>query len=242
MRHTFTHRILAAALVLPLAAASTIDLGARQDDERALHVLNRIGFGPRPGDAARVQAMGIEKYIEAQLEPSKIDDRAVEAMLTKFDTLGLSTSEMVSRFYSPPQQKARQAQAARGTQGTESMTPPGQPETASMSPEDARQRREGNTPLLELSQQKILRAVYSERQLEEVLVDFWFNHFNVFSGKGQFARFYLTEYEREAIRPHVLGSFREMLGATAKSPAMLWYLDNWMSAAPQEEKPANARG
>ena len=82
----------------------------------------------------------------------------------------------------------------------------------------------------ELAQQKILRAVYSERQLKEVMVDFWFNHFNVFAGKGQ-TRIYLTEYERDAIRPHVLGKFRDLLGATAKSPAMLFYLDNWRSAA-----------
>ena len=77
-----------------------------------------------------------------------------------------------------------------------------------------------------------MRAVYSERQLEEVLVDFWFNHFNVFAGKGPDA-IYLPEYERDAIRPHVLGKFRDLLEATAKSPAMLFYLDNWLSADPE---------
>ena len=89
----------------------------------------------------------------------------------------------------------------------------------------------------ELAEAKLLRAVYSERQLEEVLVDFWFNHFNVFARKGR-TEIYVGEYEREAIRPHVLGSFRELLGATAKSPAMLFYLDNWLSADP---KAADAR-
>ena len=88
-----------------------------------------------------------------------------------------------------------------------------------------------NTVMLELGEQKLLRAVYSERQLQEVLTDFWFNHFNVDSRKGA-DRFLLTEYERETIRPHVLGKFRDLLGATAKSPAMLFYLDNWMSADP----------
>ena len=78
----------------------------------------------------------------------------------------------------------------------------------------------------------MLRATLSERQLEEVLVDFWFNHFNVFVGKGQ-VRQYLTEYERDAIRPLVLGSFRDMLGAIAHSPAMLFYLDNFQSQAPE---------
>ena len=92
-------------------------------------------------------------------------------------------------------------------------------------------RKQNQQVLGEMSEQKLLRAVYSERQLEEVLVDFWFNHFNVFAGKGP-TRIYLTEYERDAIRPHVLGSFRELLGATAHSPAMLFYLDNWQSSDP----------
>jgi uncharacterized protein (DUF1800 family) len=96
--------------------------------------------------------------------------------------------------------------------------------------------------LAELTQQKMLRAAYSERQLEEVMVDFWFNHFNVFAGKGQ-TRIYITEYERDTIRPRVFGKFRDLLGAVAESPAMLFYLDNWQSAAPDEaETMMNARG
>jgi uncharacterized protein (DUF1800 family) len=91
--------------------------------------------------------------------------------------------------------------------------------------------------LAELSQQRLIRAVHSDRQLEEVLVDFWFNHFNVFAGKGA-TRLYLTEYERDVIRPHVLGRFRDLLGATAHSPAMLFYLDNWQSAAPNQDRVA----
>ncbi len=96
-------------------------------------------------------------------------------------------------------------------------------------PDPARQR--ANIVVVELAEQKLQRAIYSERQLEEVLADFWFNHFNVDARKGR-VRFLLTEYEREAIRPHVLGNFRDLLEATAKSPAMLFYLDNWMSADP----------
>ena len=90
-------------------------------------------------------------------------------------------------------------------------------------------QQQANRPMVELGAQKVLRAAYSERQLQEVLTDFWFNHFNVDARKGQ-VRFMLTEYERDAIRPHVLGSFRDLLEASAKSPAMLFYLDNWMSA------------
>ena len=92
------------------------------------------------------------------------------------------------------------------------------------------QQAQANVPN-ELMQAKLLREIESDRQLEEVLTDFWFNHFNVFLGKGQ-VREYITEYERDAIRPHVLGNFRELLGATAHSSAMLFYLDNWQSSTP----------
>src|SRR4029077_4702109 len=117
---------------------------------------------------------------------------------------------------------------ARRAKQKEAQAPQSQP--AAGAPPDAIQQR-ANTVVVELSEQKILRAVYSERQLEEVLTDFWFNHFNVDARKGP-ARFMLTEYERDTLRPHVLGKFRDLLGATAKSPAMLFYLDNWQSADP----------
>ena len=93
----------------------------------------------------------------------------------------------------------------------------------------------------DLQESKILRAVYSNRQLEEVLIDFWFNHFNVFLDKGA-DRFLVPTYERDAIRPHVLGKFRDLLEATAKSPAMLFYLDNWQSVAPQRRRQCAAQG
>ena len=95
----------------------------------------------------------------------------------------------------------------------------------------------------ELMQSKLLRAVYSERQLQEVMTDFWFNHFNVFIGKGA-DRYLVTAYERDVIRPHALGKFRDLLLATAKSPAMLWYLDNWQSVGrtQQRRRAANANG
>lgn len=194
-----TKAILLAALV-SLAGLSE---GGQASLEDARHVVERLGFGARPGDVERVAAMGLAAYIDEQLHPDRIPDARLAPLLARFETLGLTSSEMAGRYFVRPGQE----------------------------PADRATRRAANVPLLELSQQKILRAVYSERQLEELLVDFWFNHFNVFAGKGQFARFYLTEYEREAIRPHVLGRFRDMLGATAASPAMLWYLDNWMSNA-----------
>src|SRR5947207_8185298 len=99
-------------------------------------------------------------------------------------------------------------------------------------PEQMELARKEREVIVELTEQKILRAAYSDRQLEEVMTDFWFNHFNVFAGKGP-TQEYLTEYERDVIRPRVLGKFRDLLGATAKSPAMLFYLDNWQSVDPE---------
>src|SRR5208283_2075074 len=92
----------------------------------------------------------------------------------------------------------------------------------------------GQVVVQELTQAKLLRAIYSERQLDEVMTDFWFNHFNVFLNKGE-DRYLLTSYERDAIRPHVLGKFEDLLVATAKSPAMLFYLDNWLSVGPDSD-------
>ena len=100
--------------------------------------------------------------------------------------------------------------------------------------------RKDRQVIADLEEAKLLRAVYGERQLQEVLVDFWFNHFNVFAGKGA-TRNYLTEYERDAIRPYVLGNFRDMLEATAKSPAMLFYLDNWQNVSPDSPSPGDAQ-
>jgi len=168
------------------------------------HLLNRIAFGPRPGDIKRVQDLGLEKYIEQQLHPDQIDDKALEARLSNLNSLQMRTAELIDR-YRPPRQ-ARQLQ---------------------MRPMFL------NVPqqiLLELQAQKIIRAVHSERQLHEVLTDFWFNHFNIFWGKNA-DRWLTTSYEMNAIRPHVLGKFKDLLMATAKNPAMLFYLDNHLSSS-----------
>ena len=109
-----------------------------------------------------------------------------------------------------------------------------------MDPDELRRRRSELPPEMrrgqlipkELMEQKIIRAVSSERQLQEVLVDFWFNHFNISMRKGPLIQPFLTEYERDVVRPHVLGRFRDLLGAVAESPAMLLYLDNWLSSDP----------
>ena len=217
--------VLIAAATLSASPGSAVP--ARPDDRTILHVLNRIGFGARPGDVERVRTMGLDKYIEEQLHPERIPDTGVRARLAGLQTVGLSSRRIAEDYYLPVQEARRKAQLANKT-ADQAAGPAQQPRT----PEEMEMVRKQRAVVLELSEQKILRATYSERQLEEVLTDFWFNHFNVFAGKGP-TQEYLTEYERDAIRPHVLGTFRDLLEATAKSPAMLFYLDNWQSVDPE---------
>ena len=198
---------------------------AKPDDKAIVHVLNRLGFGPAPGDVARVRELGLARYIDEQLEPATTPDESMAARLAAFTTLSMSTRDLAREYYLPALMQRRQAQRAQTAAANSEMMAPERPA------QEAQQRE--RTVMTELMQQKVLRAVYSERQLEEVMVDFWFNHFNVFVGKGQ-TRIYLTEYERDTIRPRVFGRFRDLLGAVAESPAMLFYLDNWQSAAPAD--------
>jgi uncharacterized protein (DUF1800 family) len=243
-------RYAAAAALVAALAASTLARGpasavpARPDDRTIVHVLNRAGFGPRPGDVAHVRQVGLEAWIDQQLQPEHIPDTAVEARLRSYETLDLSSREIAQEYFLPARE-ARKAKKAKGAKRGEAATVVGPnfssagsagPSADAMSPEMKRARQ----VLVELSAQKIVRAVYSDRQLEEVLTDFWFNHFNVYAGKG-LTRVFITEYQREAIRPHVLGRFRDLLGATAKSPAMLFYLDNARSADPRFAKDVESR-
>ncbi len=225
-------RPFAFAFVVLLAAGAGAPAlqAAPADDAAIVHALNRLTYGPRPGDVERVKAMGLQKWIETQLAPSRIDDGALTTKLQGLETLTLD-SETIQRDYAGPAMAERRKRAAEGaekdTRATESTE--GSDRNAMRGPMSDVQRK-GRQVIADIEEAKLLRAVYSERQLEEVLVDFWFNHFNVFAGKGA-TRNYVSEYEREAIRPYVLGQFRDMLGATAKSPAMLFYLDNWLSSA-----------
>jgi len=246
------------------------------DDEAILHALNRLGFGPRPGDMERVRQMGLEKWIEQQLNPDSIDDSALQARLERYPTLAMSASQLLDEFPQPNQaakkagltpeeyrkqlqemarereERHKQREAAQAADANRMQDP----DKPAMTPDNNGQparlggKRQGfggdpNNPpmrleevrtpqriIAELSMAKVTRAVYSERQLYEEMVDFWFNHFNVFAGKGA-DRWLLTSYERDVIRPHALGKFRDLLYATAQSPAMLFYLDNWQSADPR---------
>ncbi len=226
--------LLAALSTSPSAQRSSGAIPADPDEKTIVHVLNRLGFGPVPGQVDRVRELGLAAYIDQQLTPARIPDAAITERLAEFKTLHLTTRELAEDYYLPAMAQRRAAQRAntdamaKGAGGTDTMTNGEKPKR--MDPSAAMQGE--RAVMSELTQQKLLRAAYSERQLDEVMVDFWFNHFNVFAGKGQ-TRIYVPEYERDTIRPHALGTFRDLLGAVAQSPAMLFYLDNWQSTAPE---------
>src|SRR5215831_3175867 len=184
------------------------------------HLLNRIAFGPRPGDIERIQQLGADKYLDQQLHPDRLDDHAAEELLAGLPSIRMSTAEIMNK-YPQPQQFARRLRLNAAD------------------PESRRRiqqmlRDKGMNPpqqlLQELQAQKIIRAVHSQRQLEEVMTDFWFNHFNIYWNKNA-DRWLTTGFEMHAIRPHVFGKFKDLLLATAKSPAMLFYLDNHLSSS-----------
>ena len=276
------------------------------EDKAIVHALNRLGYGPRPGDVQRVKDMGLAKWIDRQLHAESINDSGLESRLSRFPTLNMSSEALLDKFPRPavaakregvsPQeyrkeqqeklQAARQAgepqQNSDVQQGRMPEQMSGQPDGDSQQSENAQQSGNnappqssspqymapdelaeillpgaknlknqngpGNPPgnpmtnyeqlqtpqrvIAELAMAKMDRAVYSEKQLYEQMVDFWFNHFNVFAGKGA-DRWLLTSYERDAVRPHAMGKFRDLLEATAKSPAMLFFLDNWQSVDPK---------
>jgi uncharacterized protein (DUF1800 family) len=191
----------------------------------ALHLLNRLTYGPRPGDVDRVLAMGVDRFIEQQLNPDKIRDDAVERRLEHFEILRLDAEDL-GRIYQDEVRARRQRQLA------------GANDSARAEPGEAPRRPRAGQPLPrarrlagEFQQAAVVRATLSERQLYEVMVDFWTNHFNVFLGKGA-DRFLLPDYIEHTIRPNAMGKFEDLLIATAHSPAMLFYLDNVQSVVP----------
>jgi uncharacterized protein (DUF1800 family) len=250
-----------------------------KDEQRIAHVLSRLTFGARPGDFERVKTIGIDAFINQQLDPDSIENAGVIARLKKLPTLNMATPVIIEQ-YTPPKPvaapvptPAANSDAMKVTeqksiaQNPLNQTP--QISSGSMPSEmDAMKKDEaGRMPAIQspgpaarpspapknpqmvvtdLQRAKLLRAVYSERQLYEVMVDFWENHFSIFANKDD-DRYLLTAFDRESIRPFAMGRFRDLLGATAHSPAMLFYLDNWRSSVPRpypakDGKPAGSDG
>jgi uncharacterized protein (DUF1800 family) len=195
------------------------------EEEAILHALNRLGFGTRPGQVEQIEKTGLENWIQAQLHPEGISDPVVDARLAQLPALGLSASGLLDQY--PPQDIA----AKRLGMKVEEYQKHLQDLAKRPGGMNSLPFKDQNEIVNEMMEAKMIRAVYSERQLDEQLSDFWFNHFNIFIYKDT-DRWYLIPYERDAIRPHVLGKFRDLLEATAKSPAMLYYLDNSSSADP----------
>jgi uncharacterized protein (DUF1800 family) len=218
---------VAMAALLLGSSASDSKLTERQ---RAIHALNRLGFGARPGDVDRVMKNGVNTWIDQQLHPEAIPDRAVEARLQQYPTLHMSDAEMIQKYYRPIVEARRDAKQAKSD--------------GELDPKDKQAmqmlRKNAQEVTVDLVSQRIIRAAESDRQLNEVMVDFWMNHFNVFVGKG-LDRFMLTSYERDVIRPRIWGRFEDLLMATAKSPAMLFYLDNARSVADPKNRPQMAQ-
>jgi len=247
------------------------------EDEKIVHVLNRLGFGPRPGDVEKVRAMGLAHYINQQLMPESIPDTALDQKLAAYPALQLS-SEKLSELYAAYQESYKQSRALRKTltkraaQDDPKMAP-GAAQADGNTPDAAARARKNlmaeatpqerqeamaarqdlaraSEPLAQAQTQfvdsKLLRAVESEKQFQEVLVDFWGNHFNIDIRKQPCSVLKIID-DREVIRPHILGKFHDLLEASAKSPAMLVYLDNFQStsempaAGPMNRRQANRR-
>jgi uncharacterized protein (DUF1800 family) len=177
---------------------------------KVIHLLNRLSLGIRPGEIDRVQQLGVDKYIQQQLSPDSIVEPAILTdRLSRLDTINLSPAELFQRY-----------------------NPNRQADLESPLPIDKKiQQQQTRLVTNQAIEARLWRSIYSQRQLNEVMVDFWYNHFNVYADKG-IDKLWVGAYEQQAIRPHALGKFRDLLGATARHPAMLFYLDNWRNSVP----------
>ncbi len=248
------HVIGLCAASLSVFVAALLDMPARADDQpltdrqKIIHVLNRLGYGPRPGDVERVGKMGLQNYLQQQLHPERIDDSALQADLAKYDILTMDTSELTRTFREEQEaqrQRQREQAEAEKRRGMSGATDGSSTNMDQRLP-SANRHPNGDNPrrsfiaVAELQNAKIISAIESPRQFYEVLVDFWSNHFNIDVRKGP-CRVLKVVDEREVIRPHVFGKFRDLLEASAKSPAMLHYLDNFQNSVSREMSPNEQR-
>ncbi len=184
-----------------------IQSGGLSRQQQALHAVNRLAFGPRPADINYVLRIGVENWIERQLHPDSIPEPSdLRRRIISLRTLNMLPEELFVQYQIPLRRLA-----------------PGDDKKATW--------QQSQIIVQQAVEARILRAIEGPRQLQEVMTAFWFNHFNVFAGKG-LCHLWIGSFEQQAIRPHAMGRFRDLLGATAKHPAMLFYLDNWQNTAP----------
>jgi uncharacterized protein (DUF1800 family) len=189
-------------------------------NSKVIHLLNRLSLGIRPGEIEQVQQIGVDQYIQQQLNPDTIaESPTLTERLAKLDTLKLSPAELFQQYN--PNRKVE-----------------GELPTPEIRKIQLQQSRQAINQAIDA---RLLRSIYSQRQLNEVMVDFWYNHFNVHAEKG-LDRLWVGAYEQQAIRPHALGKFRNLLGATTRHPAMLFYLDNWRNAKPNLTAKSRTQG
>lgn len=222
LRLSFGISVASAFFAATVSAQARLDHRELAADQQIIHSLNRLTFGPRPGDVQKVRSMGLDKWIDQQLHPERMDDTSLEQFLSRYSVLNQDQNDLLKNYADAQ----RERRLVRREAGDTASGRPAQDDPAIRQLQITRRRVVG-----ELQSSRVARAVASNRQLEEVITDFWLNHFNVYAQKGPPEAFYLAEYERDVIRPHALGKFRDLLESVAKSPAMLFYLDNARSMA-----------
>src|ERR1044071_6353655 len=223
-------RLLLAPVALA-AAPLTAQQARLTPQDSALHVLNRLAYGPSPGLVDRLAREGVMRWVDRQLAVESPDDPGMKDVLARYDLLRKSPEELLQSYVRVQRERRTERRDAAG----DSMMSPG--ERRRRMPAEARDLRDLGAQLPELV---VVRGAQSDHQLAEVMADFWSNHFNVFVGKN-LDRVYLPDYIEHTIRPRVFGTFEDLLVATAKSPAMMVYLDNAESIAEGARPPAMDR-
>lgn len=205
------------------AATATLQHRELPADQQIIHALSRLTFGPKPDDVLRVRVIGLDKWIDQQLHPERIEDSAIDAFVARYPTINRDQNGLLGQY---AQEQRERRQTRRDT--TDQMSGA---DSAAMRREMRQRGNSRREVITELQSSRVARAVASERQLQEVMTDFWHNHFSIFAQKGPPEPYYLVDFDRNVVRPRALGKFRDLLGAVAQSPAMLFYLDNARSVA-----------
>ncbi len=210
----------------PARTVTRSDVRELPADQQIIQALNRLTFGPRPGDALKLRAIGLDNWIDQQLRPEKINDSGIDQFIARYPAINQDQSDLLAQY---AQQQREKREVKRERADTSRMMTAAD----SMALRQQMQQRGNLTRqvVTQLQSSRVARAVASERQLQEVMTDFWENHFNIYAQKGGPEPYYLTDFDQNVIRPRALGKFRDLLEAVAQSPAMLFYLDNARSMA-----------